>query len=68
MATQPSSMSIFNLGCLHPVACVRSGDGGFYLSTQTSLSNVNFITYRYNLNDTVKQRIRYQLNNPYGII
>jgi hypothetical protein len=23
-----------NLGCLHPVACVRSGDGGFYPSTQ----------------------------------
>jgi hypothetical protein len=23
-----------NLGCLHPVACVRSGEGGFYPSTQ----------------------------------
>jgi hypothetical protein len=20
-----------NLGCLHPAACVRSGDGGFYI-------------------------------------
>jgi hypothetical protein len=20
-----------NLGCFHPVACVRSGDGGFYI-------------------------------------
>jgi hypothetical protein len=26
---------LLNLGCLHPVACVRSGDGGFlYSSTQ----------------------------------
>jgi hypothetical protein len=24
----------FNLGCLHPVAFVKSGDGGFYPSTQ----------------------------------
>jgi hypothetical protein len=24
----------FDLGCLHPVACVRSGDGGFYSSTK----------------------------------
>jgi hypothetical protein len=22
---------VFYLGCLHPVACVRSGDGGFYI-------------------------------------
>jgi hypothetical protein len=26
--------NILNLGCLHLVACVRSGDGGFYPSTQ----------------------------------
>jgi hypothetical protein len=26
--------SIVNLGCLYPVVCVRSGDGGFYPSTQ----------------------------------
>jgi hypothetical protein len=23
--------SVLNLGCLHPVACVRSGDGVFYI-------------------------------------
>jgi hypothetical protein len=22
---------MLNLGCLHPVACVRSGDGSFYI-------------------------------------
>jgi hypothetical protein len=27
-----------NLGCLHPVACVRSGDGGFISFYATSLS------------------------------
>jgi hypothetical protein len=29
---------ISNLGCLHTVACVRSGDGGFFLFYTTSLS------------------------------
>jgi hypothetical protein len=24
-------LTFLNLGCLHPVACVRSGDGGFYI-------------------------------------
>jgi hypothetical protein len=32
--TSKWTVSNINLGCLHPVACVRSGDGSFYPSTQ----------------------------------
>jgi hypothetical protein len=28
---QTQGTFFLNLGCLHPVACVRSGDGGFYI-------------------------------------
>jgi hypothetical protein len=28
------SFNNLNIGCMHPVACVRSSDGGFYPSTQ----------------------------------
>jgi hypothetical protein len=27
-----------NLGCLHPVACVRSGDGGFFIRLRLTLA------------------------------
>jgi hypothetical protein len=30
-----------NLGCLHPVACVRSGDGGFYPSMQRHYRSIS---------------------------
>jgi hypothetical protein len=33
-AVNPVINPKLNLGCLHPVACVRSGDGSFYPSTQ----------------------------------
>jgi hypothetical protein len=29
-----TTIIIYNPGCLHPVACVRSGDGDFYPSAQ----------------------------------
>jgi hypothetical protein len=34
------TQSIFNLECLHPVACVRSGDWGFYI---TYITNIQLI-------------------------
>jgi hypothetical protein len=37
----PHSPHNLNLGCLHPVACVRSGDGGFCIR----LRNVTIVGY-----------------------
>jgi hypothetical protein len=37
----------FNLGCLHPVARVRSGDGGFYPSTQRHYRRIIYYLYFY---------------------
>jgi hypothetical protein len=36
-----------NLGCLHPVACVRSGDGGFYQSMQRHYRRLIYYLYYY---------------------
>jgi hypothetical protein len=34
----PSTQRHLNLACLHPVACVRSGDESFYPCTQRHLN------------------------------
>jgi hypothetical protein len=44
-------ISILNIGCLHPVACVRS--------TQLVIKDDH-----YNVSDIIKHRIRCQLTNP----
>jgi hypothetical protein len=38
---------VLNLGCLHPVACVKSGDGGFYPSTQHHYRRLIYYLYYY---------------------
>jgi hypothetical protein len=63
-----------NLGCLYPVACVRSGDGGFISVYASSLSYVNFAVLLYyymfrsydhlQAENILLARIRCQLSNP----